>query len=146
VRGWDIEDGDAHLMPGIADESYDFVYCSHSLEHMDDPAKALAKWWRILKLGGFLIISVPDRDLFEKKKTLPSRFSTDHKHFFLLDQDDPPDTIGLVQLVKRVCPGAEIVEARQHRDGYTETDPYKHANGEFFDEVIARKGSAPRPA
>lgn len=139
VRGWDIEDGDAHEMPGVADATYDFVYSSSSLEHMDDPVKAVTKWWSILKPGGYLIISVPDRDLFEKKKTLPSRFSTDHKHYFLLDQDDPPDTMGLVQLVQRTCPGAAILEARQHTEGYTETDPYKHANGEFFDEVIARK-------
>ncbi len=139
VRGWDIEDGDAHDMPGIADATYDFVYSSSSLEHMDDPPRAVAKWWRILKPGGHLIISVPDRDLFEKKKTLPSRFSADHKHFFLLRDDDPPDTFGLEALVKRVCPGSEIIEVRQHTEGHTVTDPYKHADGEFFDEVIARK-------
>jgi SAM-dependent methyltransferase len=139
VRGWDIEDGDAHEMPGVAAASYDFVYSSSSLEHMDDPVKAVTRWWEILRPGGYLIISVPDRDLFEKKKTLPSRFSLDHKHFFLLHDDDPPDTMGLVALVKRTCPGAEIIEARQHTEGHTVTDPYKQADGEFFDEVIARK-------
>lgn len=139
VHGWEIEDGDAHSMPGVSDATYDFVYSSHSLEHMNDPETAVRRWWQILKPGGYLIISVPDRDLFEKKKTLPSRFSTDHKHFFLLDRDDPPDTIGLVPLVLRTCPGAEICEARQHAEGYTITDPYKHADGEFSDEVIARK-------
>jgi SAM-dependent methyltransferase len=143
VRGWDIEDGDAHLMPGVADATYDFVYSSSSLEHMADPVKAVTKWWQILKPGGYLIISVPDRDLFEKKKTLPSRFSTDHKHYFLLDQDDPPDTIGLVPMIKRTCPGVEILEARQHTEGHTVTDPYVQADGEFFDEVIARKPASP---
>lgn len=142
VRGWDIEDGDAHYMAGIADASYDFVHSSQALEHFQDPALAVTNWWRILKPGGFLIVSVPDRDLFEKKRTLPSRFSADHKHFFLLDRDDPPDTIGLVPLIKRVCPNAEIIEARQILDGYTITDPYKHADGEFCDEVIARKPAA----
>lgn len=140
VRGWDIEDGDAHLMPGVADATYDFVYSSSSLEHMTDPEVAVRRWWQIVKPGGFLIISVPDRDLFEKKRTLPSRFSTDHKHFFLLDRDDPPDTMGLVQLIQRACEGAEILEARVLKDGYTITDPYKHADGEFFDEVIVSKG------
>jgi hypothetical protein len=28
---------------------------------------------------------------------------------------------------------------RQHTEGHTVTDPYKQADGEFFDEVIARK-------
>ena len=122
VRGWDIEDGDAHLMPGVADETYNFVYSSSSLEHMDNPVKAVSKWWKILKPGGYLIIAIPDRDLFEKKKTLPSRFSADHKHFFLLDHDDPPDTMAW-------CPWssgpalAQRSEARQHTEGHTVTDP-----------------------
>jgi len=139
VRGWDVEDGDAHQMDGVQDESYDFVYSSQSLEHMDNPEMALRRWWRVVKPGGYLIINVPDRDLFEKKKTLPSRFSDDHKHYFLLEHDDPPDTIGLVPLIKRTCTGAEIVEARVLNEGNTITDPYVHADGEFSDEVIARK-------
>ena len=127
------------ILMGDADASYDFVYSSSSLEHMTDPHRAVAKWWTVLKPGGYLIISVPDRDLSEKKKTLPSLFSADHKHFFLLQDDDAPDTIGLVALVRRVCPGGEIVEVRQHTEGYIDTGPNKPAAGEFFDEVIVRK-------
>ncbi len=33
----DIEDGDAHLMPGVADETYDFVYSSSSLSTWTTP-------------------------------------------------------------------------------------------------------------
>ena len=59
-RGWDVQDGDAQKMAGVADESFDFVYSHHCLEHMRDPLEALLNWWRILKPGGYLLVTVPD--------------------------------------------------------------------------------------
>ena len=41
------------------------------------------------------------KDLYEKKKTLPSRFSLDHKHYFKIENDEAPDTIGILPLLKR---------------------------------------------
>ena len=37
VRVWDLQDGDAQFMEGVADESYDFIHSSHCLEHLNDP-------------------------------------------------------------------------------------------------------------
>jgi ubiquinone/menaquinone biosynthesis C-methylase UbiE len=48
VQTFDKEDGDAETLDSIADESMDFVHSSHTLEHMKDPARALANspsWW-----------------------------------------------------------------------------------------------------
>jgi SAM-dependent methyltransferase len=81
VRGFDLLDGDALYMAEIADESYDFVYSSHCLEHMPDVRLALRNWVRILKPGGYLYIVVPDFELYEKKQW-PSRFNPDHKASF----------------------------------------------------------------
>jgi SAM-dependent methyltransferase len=78
---WDIEDGDAQLMQGVPDESYHFVYSSHTLEHVRDPVETLANWWRILKPGGYLIVAVPDEDMYEQG-VWPPTFNTDHKHTF----------------------------------------------------------------
>ncbi|MBF0461497.1 MAG: methyltransferase domain-containing protein, partial [Magnetococcales bacterium] len=47
VRIWDLQDGDAQLMAGVADEAYDFVHSSHCLEHMRDVDEALHNWIRI---------------------------------------------------------------------------------------------------
>ncbi len=138
-RGWEIEDGDAHELAGLMPESFDFVYSSHLLEHLADPARALRNWWRVLRPGGYLILYVPDRNLFEKKQSLPSRFSGDHLHFFLLDEDDPPDTIGLVPLLRRELPGCEILDARICDEGRTITDPNIYPDGEYSGEVVARK-------
>jgi len=43
----------------FAGETFDVVYCSHVLEHVDDEQKALLEMKRILKPGGVLIIGMP---------------------------------------------------------------------------------------
>ncbi|MBN1982361.1 MAG: class I SAM-dependent methyltransferase [Chitinivibrionales bacterium] len=41
------------------DESVDFFYCSHVLEHIEDDAKAISEIYRVLKKKGYAIILVP---------------------------------------------------------------------------------------
>jgi SAM-dependent methyltransferase len=41
------------------DNSYDFVYASHVLEHVDDDRRALAEIVRVLRPGGVAILPVP---------------------------------------------------------------------------------------
>lgn len=81
VRNWDIQDGDAQFLHSIPDGAYDFVYSSHCLEHMHDPAVALGNWIRVLRPGGFLIVTVPDEDMYEGG-VWPSRYNDDHKWSF----------------------------------------------------------------
>jgi len=81
VRHWDQADGDAQLMPGVADNQFDFVYSSHCLEHMRDVPESLRNWTRILKPGGFLYLVVPEYIHYEKM-TWPSAFNPDHKQSF----------------------------------------------------------------
>lgn len=64
------------------DESQDAVYASHVYEHINDWRTALQEWYRVLKIGGHLIIAVPHVWLYEKKPDLPSRYNTDHKRFY----------------------------------------------------------------
>ena len=81
VRAWDMADGDAQLMAGVTDRSFDFVYSSHCLEHMRDVPESIRNWRRILKPGGWLYIVVPDYQFYEKL-TWPSRYNPDHKQTF----------------------------------------------------------------
>jgi ubiquinone/menaquinone biosynthesis C-methylase UbiE len=83
VRGYDRPDGDALYLAGVPDESYDFVYSSHCLEHMPDVKLALTNWIRILRPGGILYVVVPDFELYEKD-SWPSRYNSDHKASFSL--------------------------------------------------------------
>lgn len=137
--GWDMEHGDATYLVGIPGEEFDFVYSSHLLEDVERHDVAITNWWRVLKPGGYLIVFIPDRDLYEKKKTLPSNWNPNHKHFFLLDRDEPPDTIGLVPFLEKMLPDKEIIYANQCGEGHTITDPTKHSDGEYSIEAVIRK-------
>jgi SAM-dependent methyltransferase len=62
--------------------SQDAVHSSHCLEHTEDPVQAIREWFRVLKIGGYLVLSVPHQHLYEKKEELPSAWNHDHRHFF----------------------------------------------------------------
>ncbi len=66
----------------FANESQDFVFAAHVLEHIGDYGQAIREWYRVTKVGGFLIICVPHRDLYEKQRFMPSRFCADHKRIY----------------------------------------------------------------
>jgi SAM-dependent methyltransferase len=56
---------------GIADEAYDFLLSSHTLEHTANPIKALKEWQRVVKANGTLAIIVPHRDgTFDHRRAL----------------------------------------------------------------------------
>lgn len=52
---------EGHLLP-FKDETLDYVYSSHLLEDYSDWSPVLDEWVRVLKLGGHLIILVPDKE------------------------------------------------------------------------------------
>lgn len=65
------------------DNSQDAVHSSHCLEHIPDYLGALAEWFRVLKIGGYLIITVPHRWLYERKPTPTSRWGgNEHLRFY----------------------------------------------------------------
>lgn len=141
---WDLyqvgQQGDATFMEGVPDGKYDWVYSSHCLEHLEDPTEALKSWWRILKPGGNLIIYIPHRDLYEKRKQPPSKWNYEHKRFYVMESHEPPGTLGILQLLKEVLSGYEILLVRKCDDGHTITDPEVHSDGEYSIEVVVKKG------
>ena len=139
AQGFDFEHGDAHFIEGINDESFDFVYSSHTLEHMIDPSAAIRNWFRVVKKGGYLIVFIPHRDLYEKKTTLPSRFNPTHKQFFLIDDDELPDTIGIVPFVNRTLENAEIIYAKECSEGYERITDEEQSRGEYSIEIVIKK-------
>lgn len=139
AQGWDFEHGDAQLLKGLDDASFDFVYSSHLLEHLPDTELTLQNWWRVIKPGGYLILYIPHRDLYEKKTELPSRFNPDHEHFFLPDRDEPPHTLGVEPLIKRVLPDAEVIYSRTCDEGYVNPGDELPSQGEYSIELVARK-------
>ena len=66
----------------FADESVDTVFSSHCLEHIASYQTVIQDWHRVLKFGGYIVCAVPSQLLYEKRKTLPSKFNQDHKRFY----------------------------------------------------------------
>lgn len=66
----------------VPDAHYDWLYSSHVLEHIQDADEALQEWFRVVKVGGHIIIIVPHKFLYEKKLNPPSRWNGDHKRFY----------------------------------------------------------------
>jgi SAM-dependent methyltransferase len=52
---------DAQTLATIADESQDFVIVNHVLEHMENPLGALRNWLRVVKPGGVVFMTIPDK-------------------------------------------------------------------------------------
>jgi ubiquinone/menaquinone biosynthesis C-methylase UbiE len=101
VRTWDLEDGDAQDLAGVADASFDFAHSSHCLEHMNDVYAAIENWIRVIRPGGYLIITVPDEDLYERGEW-PSRRNSDHKWSFTLHKQKSwsPRSINVLDIAR----------------------------------------------
>ena len=114
VKTWDWEDGDAQHLASVADEALDFVHSSHCLEHLIDPQEGLRHWFRALKPGGYLVITVPDEDLYEQG-VFPSTFNRDHKWTFTIFKHASWShcSINVLDLVRELGPAAELVRVEQ---------------------------------
>ena len=67
---------DAVNISNVKNECYDFVFSSHSLEHIANPLKAISEWLRIIKSSGYIIIIVPEKSACFDHKRSYSKFST----------------------------------------------------------------------
>jgi SAM-dependent methyltransferase len=107
---FDLIHGDAQqigmLRPSLA---YDTVYSSHCLEHMKDVPAALSQWWTLVKPGGFLIVVVPDEDLYEQGGW-PSLFNRDHKATFRIAKDTTWSPVSYdISALVRTLAAAEVI-------------------------------------
>jgi len=53
---------DGNYLKTIADESMDFLFSSHVLEHLQNPIEGIKNWLRVLKKGRYAYLAVPLRD------------------------------------------------------------------------------------
>jgi SAM-dependent methyltransferase len=131
---WDRPE-DAHVLRG----TWDWVYSSHCLEHLERPEDALRSWWSCLNPGGRLIVIVPHRDLYEKRLDLPSRWNGDHKHFWLPVAGDRLGTRGLLETVTGALPDARLERLSVEETGWDPVPEHEHSHGEYQIEGVWRK-------
>ena len=114
VEAFDKEQGDAQYLSESRSVPYDFLYSSHCLEHLVDPWDALADWCNCVKVGGRLIVVVPEEDMYEQG-VWPSRYNGDHKHTFTMYKSKSwsPVSVNVLDLVSFVSDVAECVSVRK---------------------------------
>ncbi len=59
----------------LASESEDFIVCSHVLEHLANPLRAIDDFHRVLRPGGTLLILLPDRRRTFDRDRLPTELA-----------------------------------------------------------------------
>lgn len=144
VKIWDLEDGDAQFMAGVADGTYDFVHSSHCLEHLHDPREGLANWLRIVKPGGHVIVTVPDEDMYEQG-IFPSTFNRDHKWTFTVFKTKSwsAKSINVLELLKGLGELADVEKVQvlnsTFRYGLPRYDQTMTPNAECAIEFVIRK-------
>lgn len=93
----------------FGDESMDFVFSSHFLEHVVDTKACLKEWWRLIKPDGHLVLYLPHEDLYPRIGEPGS--NPDHKHDF------SPESITAIM---RTVGGWDLIEDEVRSD----TDEY----------------------
>lgn len=143
VRPWDVQDGNATYMESVPDNTFDFVNSSHSLEHMDDPYIALTNWIRILKPGGYCVITIPEETMYEKD-SWPSKYNPEHTHSFTLKgHSQLPKSVNVLQMchsLLNICTVEKIQLIEEFYDwAHYQHDQTMSVTTECAIEIILRK-------
>lgn len=118
VKLWDVFDGDAQYLHKLQDNSFDFVYSSHCLEHMRDINTALMNWIRVCKEGGILYICVPHEAYYEKG-IWPSVNNKDHKHSFTVNEkSNMPANVVVTEFLSRFAQWIDVIAIRENLMNY----------------------------
>ena len=106
------ESNDAMYCKNLDDESFDFVYSSHCLEHVIDPYEAFSNWLRICKPLGYLIVAIPHENFYEKYKW-PSIYNPDHKTSWSLEfQSNLPKSICVMEFLKKFDANISLISCQ----------------------------------
>jgi predicted SAM-dependent methyltransferase len=121
---WDMKDGDAQYLASVKDNTYGFVHSSHCLEHMVDPKIALKNWIRVCKPGGYIVVTIPEEELYEHNMW-PSRFNSDHKWSFRIYRGNAtlPKSLNVFDMLKLVWKDTEIISVQRVEDNYNFSRP-----------------------
>jgi SAM-dependent methyltransferase len=120
------------------DRSQDAVFACHCLEHIDNFRAALAEWYRVLKVGGHLVVCVPHQYLYERKAAPPSRFNADHKRFYT-----PASLLAEIE-ASLPLDGYRVRSLKDRDDGFDySVPPHSHAVGAYEIELVLQKIARP---
>lgn len=104
---------DVRSMPQVESGSYDGIYCSGVLEHVDDYQAGLNEITRILKDGGILLLGLPFRQSIHMKPNDFWRFTEFGIRFLLKDHYEILELAPLDQSPGEEFPAAYWTKARK---------------------------------
>lgn len=138
--GWDLKTPgyDGKTIP-VVDGYYDYVYTSHTLEHISERKEAVREWFRVIKMGGHIVCVVPHQFLYEKKLNLPSNWNGDHRIFFT-----PANLLQLFE--ESLVPNSYRVRLLEDTDvGFDyNVPPEKHSCGCYEITLVIQKIERPK--
>jgi hypothetical protein len=128
---------DGYRLP-FEDAIVDTVFASHVLEHVQDPQMILRDWFRVLKLGGFIVCIVPHQFLYERRLNLPSQWSGEHLRFYT-----PAALLGDIEA--SLEPNSYRIKHLADNDfGYAyDLEPNHHPAGCYEIELVIQKIAPP---
>lgn len=96
---------------GLAGDSYDLIFASHTLEHLRNPLRALLSWDRVLAPGGNLLLIVPWRNGMYDRYRQPSNFQTLLQDYYWFQQEDTESLQTPSSEVDRRSEGSDVRQA-----------------------------------
>lgn len=129
---------DGKTLP-FPNNSQDYVYTSHCLEHIVNYKQAIGEWHRVTKTNGFIVIVVPHQYLYEKKISLPSKWNDDHKRMYT------PSSL-LLEIENSLPPNTYRVRLLEDGDAGFNYDlgPSIHSNGQYEITLVIQKIQPPK--
>jgi len=135
--------GDATKLQWFKENSLDFVYSSHLLEDFENTKEIIEEWSRILKLGGRLVLLLPDQKRYKEnclkrnEKSNPSHKIEDF-------------SLNYMRNILRGLPYLKIIFEKDYLDDYnfalvaekTESTPVHRKECDGLKENIKRLNSA----
>ena len=143
LEPFDIKDGDAQCINKYRKENdYDFVYSSNCLEHLEDPVFAIKNWFSLVKNQGYLVVVVPDEDLYEQG-IFPSKYNPKHKWTFTIFKKKTwsPKSINVIDMVRSLdnCKIIKIELVDTHYDYSKKNEDQTLKKAEAFIEIVLQK-------
>lgn len=126
---------DGISLPWFTDNSLDYLFSSHCLEHFHEPEKALKEWTRVIREGGYLVLILPHKNYYPNIGH--PQANKDHKHDFLPeDVKKIIDEIGKYEIIRIDTLHDKL---KDNKIAITEASKYGHNTLNFSFEIVAKK-------
>jgi len=128
---------DGKTLP-FQNESKDYVFSSHALEHIEDYKTAIREWFRVTKIYGHIVTLVPHQYLYEKRRFKPSRYNEGHFRFYT------PASL-MTEIEESLEPNSyrvRILEDGDKEFNYS-IPPQHHSSGQY--EILLVLQKIPKP-